>query len=165
MKRQRIERNIPEYPLFHHREIDELSYFQGLKYGRAEPWSPARTGAAGEPAPTVSFHPAGHVLGSAGLRVAHGRESLFYTGDVCFHNQTLSPKADFTDTHSDVLILETTRGATERPPGLRGKPSCNGSSPPSAKAWNRAGCWCRCLPWAGRRKCWPLLLWRWRLGN
>ena len=119
MKRQRTERNIPDYPLFHHNEVDEFSYlFQGFKYGKPEPWSPVRPSTADEPAPTVSFHPAGHVLGSAGLRVAHGRESLFYTGDVCFHDQTLSPKADFSGTQSDVLILETTRGATEMPAGF-----------------------------------------------
>ena len=79
MKRQRTERNIPDYPLFHHNEVDEFSYlFQGFKYGKPEPWSPVRPSTADEPAPTVSFHPAGHVLGSAGLRVAHGRESLLH---------------------------------------------------------------------------------------
>ena len=41
MKRQRTERNIPDYPLFHHNEVDEFSYlFQGFKYGKPEPWSP-----------------------------------------------------------------------------------------------------------------------------
>ena len=63
MKRQRTERNIPDYPLFHHNEVDEFSYlFQGFKYGKPEPWSPVRPSTADEPAPTVSFHPAGHVL-------------------------------------------------------------------------------------------------------
>ena len=43
MKRQRTERNIPDYPLFHHNEVDEFSYlFQGFKYGKPEPWSPVR---------------------------------------------------------------------------------------------------------------------------
>ncbi len=116
MKRQRIEQNILDYPLFHHNEVDEISYlFQGFKYGNEAPWGVAPSGASIHPAPTVSFHPAGHVLGSAGVRVVHGRETLFYTGDVCFHDQTLSPRADFSGTDAEVLILETTRGATVTP--------------------------------------------------
>jgi Cft2 family RNA processing exonuclease len=114
MKRQREERGIAEYPLYHHREIDELSYlFQGFQYGHVEPWGSFDSENPTAPSPTVSFHHAGHVLGSAGLRVAHGRESLFFTGDVCFHDQTLTPKADFEGVRADVLILETTRGGTE----------------------------------------------------
>ena len=119
MKRQRAERGIMEYPLYHHRELDELSYlFQGFRYGRVEPWGEMATASPTTAAPTVSFHPAGHVLGAAGLRVAHGRESLFYSGDVCFHDQTLTPKADFGNVQADVLILETTRGDTELPAGF-----------------------------------------------
>ena len=119
MKRQREERGIAEYPLYHHREIDELSYlFQGFQYGHVEPWGSFDSENPTAPSPTVSFHHAGHVLGSAGLRVAHGRESLFFTGDVCFHDQTLTPKANFEGVQADVLILETTRGATETPAGF-----------------------------------------------
>ena len=116
MKRQREERGIADYPLYHHREIDELSYlFQGFRYGHVESWGSVDSKNPSEPSPTVSFHHAGHVLGSAGLRVEHHRESLFFTGDVCFHDQTLTPKADFDGIQADVLILETTRGATETP--------------------------------------------------
>ena len=117
MKRQRVEQGIDEYPLFHHGEVDELSYlFQGFKYGKAEPWGVVSPKTSGSCSPTVSFHHAGHVLGSAGLRVAYEKESLFYTGDVCFHDQTLSPKADFEGISADVLLMETTRGSTETPP-------------------------------------------------
>ncbi len=117
MKRQRAEKGILDYPLFHHGEVDELSYlFQGFKYGKVEPWGALSPKTSGSSSPTVSFHHAGHVLGSAGLRVAHEKESLFYTGDVCFHNQTLSPKADFEGISADVLLMETTRGSTETPP-------------------------------------------------
>ena len=117
MKRQRAEKGILDYPLFHHGEVDELSYlFQGFKYGKVEPWGVLSPKTSGSSSPTVSFHHAGHVLGLAGLRVAHEKESLFYTGDVCFHNQTLSPKADFEGISADVLLMETTRGSTETPP-------------------------------------------------
>ena len=117
MKRQRSEKGILDYPLFQHGEVDELSYlFQGFKYGKVEPWGVLSPKTSGSSSPTVSFHHAGHVLGSAGLRVAHEKESLFYTGDVCFHNQTLSPRADFEGISADVLLMETTRGSTETPP-------------------------------------------------
>ncbi len=119
MKRQRVEQGIAEYPLYHHGEVDELSYlFQGFKYGKAEPWGVVSPKTSGSSSPTVSFHHAGHVLGSAGLRVAYEKESLFYTGDVCFHDQTLSPKADFEGISADVLLMETTRGSTETPTGF-----------------------------------------------
>ena len=119
MKRQREERGIMEYPLYNHRELDELSYlFQGFRYGHSEPWGEMSTPSPTTPAPTLSFHRAGHVLGAAGMRVAHGHESLFYSGDVCFHDQTLTPRADFGNVQADVLILETTRGDTEMPAGF-----------------------------------------------
>ncbi len=118
MKRQRVEQGIADYPLYHHREVDELSYlFQGFRYGQEEPWGAFPTAPA-DAAPTISFHHAGHVLGSAGIRLAHGRESLFYSGDICFHDQTLTPQADFDGVQANTLILETTRGATETPPGF-----------------------------------------------
>ena len=119
MKRQRVEQGISDYPLYHHGEVDELSYlFQGFKYGKVEPWGVIPPITSGSDSPTISFHHAGHVLGSAGLRIAHEKESLFYTGDVCFHNQTLSPKADFEGISADLLLMEATRGSTETPAGF-----------------------------------------------
>jgi predicted metal-dependent RNase len=38
------------------------------------------------------------------------KETLFYTGDVCFHDQTLLRAARYADVKADVLIMETTRG-------------------------------------------------------
>ena len=119
MKRQRTEQGITDYPLYNHGEVDELSYlFQGIKYGKGEPWGVVSKKTASSSSPTVSFHHAGHVLGSAGLRVTHEKESLFYTGDVCFHDQTLSPEADFEGVTADILLLETTRGSTQTPDGF-----------------------------------------------
>jgi Cft2 family RNA processing exonuclease len=37
-------------------------------------------------------------------------ETLFYTGDVCFHDQTILKRARFEDITCDVMIMETTRG-------------------------------------------------------
>ena len=38
------------------------------------------------------------------------KETLFFTGDVCFHDQTILRAARFEDVKADVLIMETTRG-------------------------------------------------------
>ena len=46
------------------------------------------------------------------------KETLFYTGDVCFHDQTILRKARFEDVKADVLIMETTRGNRALPPGF-----------------------------------------------
>jgi Cft2 family RNA processing exonuclease len=48
------------------------------------------------------------------VRAAH--ETLFYSGDVSFRDQTLLKGARFEDVETDVLILETTRGGRETPP-------------------------------------------------
>ena len=116
MKRQRSELGIPDYPLYRHGEVDEISYlFQGVKYGKVEPWGTITADNVGQSLPSISFLRAGHVLGAAGLQIAHQRESLFYTGDVCFHNQTLTPGADLGSADSDVLLMEATRGSTVVP--------------------------------------------------
>ena len=70
------------------------------------------------PSPTLEFFDAGHTLGSAGMMVRGKKETLFYTGDVCFHDQTILRAARFEDVKADVLIMETTRGNRAVPPGF-----------------------------------------------
>ncbi|HVZ18681.1 MAG TPA: MBL fold metallo-hydrolase, partial [Terriglobales bacterium] len=109
MKRQRDEMGIREYPLFTHDEVDEIApLFQGFKYNREIDWASFPSKRTFEP--TLEFFDAGHALGSAGLMIRGSQQSLFYTGDVCFHDQTLLRRARFEDVHADVLIMETTRG-------------------------------------------------------
>jgi len=50
---------------------------------------------AGFISPTLEFYDAGHTLGSAGIMVRGRKETLFYTGDVCFHDQTILRGARF----------------------------------------------------------------------
>jgi len=117
MKRQRDELGIKEYPLFTHGEVDEIApLFQGFKYNRQVDWAAFRKGRAGFLSSSLEFYDAGHALGSAGISVRGQRETLFYTGDVCFHDQTILRKARFEDVKADVLIMETTRGNRELPP-------------------------------------------------
>lgn len=114
MKRQREELGINEYPMFSHREVDEIApVFQGYRYNREIEWAAFDELGKGEASPTLEFHDAGHALGSAGIMVRGERESLFYTGDVCFRDQTILRGARFEDVKADVLIMETTRGNRE----------------------------------------------------
>lgn len=119
MVRQRDELGVREYPLYTHDEVDELApQFQGFKYNREIEWAAFHKTRAGRPSPTLEFFDAGHTLGSAGILIRGKKETLFYTGDVCFHDQTLSRAARFEDVEADVMIMETTRGNRTVPPGF-----------------------------------------------
>ena len=111
MTRQRDELGIREYPLYTHDELDEIApHFQGFKYNREVEWQAYHKVRAGLPSPTLEFFDAGHTLGSAGILLRGKKETMFYTGDVCFHDQTILKGARFEDVKADVLIMETTRG-------------------------------------------------------
>ncbi len=111
MTRQRDEMGIREYPLFTHDEVDDIApLFQGFRYNREIDWAAFDKTRAGRPSPTLEFFDAGHALGSTGILVRGKKQSVFYTGDVCFHDQTILKKAQFDGVHADVLVMETTRG-------------------------------------------------------
>jgi Cft2 family RNA processing exonuclease len=117
MTRQRDEMGIKEYPLYSHDELDDIApLFQGFQYNREVEWAAYHKTRAGVPSPTLEFFDAGHALGSAGIMVRGNRETLFYTGDVSFRDQTILKGARFVDVKADVLIMETTRGNREVPP-------------------------------------------------
>jgi Cft2 family RNA processing exonuclease len=119
MTRQRDELGIREYPLYTHDQVDDIApYFQGFKCNREVEWGSFKKSRTGLPSPTLEFFEAGHTLGSAGVLLRGKSETLFYTGDVCFHDQTLLKSARFDDVKADVLIMETTRGNREVPPGF-----------------------------------------------
>jgi Cft2 family RNA processing exonuclease len=117
MLKQKAEKGIAEYPLFTHRELDQLvKVWQACGLERS--WSPR-----GYPDPeqeplTFRFYAAGHILGSVGTALTHRGRTIFYTGDVNFTDQTLLRGADFPREGIDVLITETTRGSQPRPEGF-----------------------------------------------
>lgn len=123
MVRQRDECGIREYPLYTHDEVDEIApIFQGFKYNREIEWAAFhKTRGGNNYSPTLEFFDAGHTLGSAGILIRGKKETLFYTGDVCFHDQTILRRARFENVKADVLIMETTRGNREVPPDLTRK--------------------------------------------
>lgn len=119
MARQREELGVREYPLYSHDEVDEIApLFQGFRYNREIEWAAFHKLRAGVHSPTLEFFDAGHTLGAAGMMVRGKKETLFYTGDVCFHDQTLQRGARFEDVEADVLVLETTRGNRATPKGF-----------------------------------------------
>src|SRR6266699_2227258 len=119
MKRQRDELGIREYPLYSHDEVDDIApRFQGFRYQRQVDWAAFHKARAGFRSPTLEFYDAGHALGSAGILVRGQKQTLFFTGDVCFHDQTILKSAQFQGVKADVLIMETTRGNRALPPGF-----------------------------------------------
>jgi Cft2 family RNA processing exonuclease len=112
MMRQKEEESIPDYPLFTHEEIDRCAKrLTGLPFGHAKHFRGARDDIE------IIFHPAGHVAGAAGVEIHHKHRHLFFTGDVLFENQRTLAGAKFPLGHFDTLVMETTRGTTERPAG------------------------------------------------
>jgi Cft2 family RNA processing exonuclease len=112
MMRQREENNIPDYPLFTHEDIDRCSRrLTGLPFGHAKHFRGAKDDIE------IIFHAAGHVAGAAGVEIKHKHRHIFFTGDVLFEAQRTVPAAKFPAGHFDTIVMETTRGTTERPLG------------------------------------------------
>jgi Cft2 family RNA processing exonuclease len=117
MLKQKAEKGIAEFPLFTHRELDQLvRAWQAC--GLERPWSLRGYPDPVDEALSFQFHDAGHILGSVGTSLHHCGRMIFYTGDVNFSDQTLLRAADFPRRDIDVLITETTRGTQPRPEGF-----------------------------------------------
>jgi Cft2 family RNA processing exonuclease len=111
MCKQREEHNVKEYPLFHPTDIDNLSNaFIPMNYNRPIVLKKEKESLE------VTFFPAGHVLGASGVQVMYKHRKIFFTGDVLFRNQETLDGARFPKHQIDSLIIETTRGNTERNP-------------------------------------------------
>jgi Cft2 family RNA processing exonuclease len=118
-QREEIDRAVAGlYPLFTHRETDRAS--------ERWRWCPLRQriSIAGERAPkrekdalTFEFFDAGHVLGSSGIVLRADGQTVFYTGDVNFDDQTIMEAAVFPASKIDILIMECTRGDHAKPAG------------------------------------------------
>jgi len=109
MLRQREDQDIPDYPLFTHEEIDRISRrLTGIPFGQVKKFRGMKDEIE------VMLHPAGHVAGAAAVEIRHKHRSIFFTGDVLFENQRTLPGAKFPAGHFDTIVMETTRGTTER---------------------------------------------------
>jgi Cft2 family RNA processing exonuclease len=141
MTRQRDELGLKDYPLYTHDEVDDLApVFQGIRYNRELEWAAYEKSKAGFLSPSLEFYDAGHTLGSAGVMLRGRKETLFYTGDVCFHDQTLLRAARFGDVKADVLIMETTRGDRVVPSGVTRATEMERLTAAILRALKRKGC-------------------------
>lgn len=116
---RRREQGHKDYPLFTHREATNcikrfhpvpLRHKFNLLGERLKPDEPCEL--------SFQFHDAGHILGSVSVLIESQGERLLYTGDINFKDQTLMSGAKFPAEKLDVVIIESTRGATPEPPGF-----------------------------------------------
>jgi Cft2 family RNA processing exonuclease len=141
MSRQREELGIREYPLYSHDEVDDMApLFQGFKYNREIEWAAFHKTRAGFSSPTLEFYDAGHALGSAGIMVRGKKQTVFFTGDVSFRDQTILKGARFEDVKADVLIMETTRGNRATPPNFTREAEIERLSAAILDVLKRKGC-------------------------
>ncbi len=118
MMRQQEQLGLVDPPLYSHRGIEMAS-----RHWRNCPLEHPLTldgerAAKDQDEPTVTFHDAGHILGSAGVMIHAERKKFFYTGDVNFEDQTIQTGARFPEEAIDVLVMETTRGDAVSPVGF-----------------------------------------------
>lgn len=113
MKLQRDEFGVKEYPLYNQGDVEDLERnILPMAFGKS------RTLRKGNEDITITFYSAGHVVGASSILIEYKHQKLFYTGDVCFRNQRTLPGAKWPKGKVDVVITETTRGSTERKPGV-----------------------------------------------
>src|SRR5882757_2401508 len=113
MLREKEEKNIPDYPLFTHEEIDRVApRMYPLAFNSPKKFAGARDEIE------FTLHPAGHVPGAAGIEIHHKHRRIFFTGDVLFQVQRILAGAKFPTGKFDTLVTETTHGATEKAPGI-----------------------------------------------
>ncbi|KAF0094003.1 MAG: beta-lactamase domain-containing protein [Puniceicoccaceae bacterium 5H] len=113
MVRQREENGVRDYPLYRRQEIEQMT-------GRIFPLAPDNPrffSSLDGDTMTLTYHHAGHIPGAAGFTLEYHHRKIFFTGDVLFDDMQTLPGATFPREQVDTLVLETTRGASGRPPG------------------------------------------------
>jgi len=60
----------------------------------------------------ITFHSAGHIMGSAMTMVEEGRKKVLYSGDICMRKTRVLDPCE-RGLHADTLIMENTYGARE----------------------------------------------------
>src|SRR6266700_3247808 len=116
MTRQREEIGEMAYPLFTHRETDRASErWQWCPLRQRISITGERASQRETEALTFEFFDAGHVLGSTGILMRAEGQTIFYSGDVNFDDQTIMEAAIFPEEKIDALIMECTRGDHAKP--------------------------------------------------
>jgi Cft2 family RNA processing exonuclease len=110
MERQRAELGIADYPLYSYRDITTC----GRQVIGLIPGQPRHFESPTGDRITFSLHPSGHIPGAMGILLDYHHRRIFHTGDVLFDKTILLDGAAFPKGQMDTVILETTRGLTER---------------------------------------------------
>jgi Cft2 family RNA processing exonuclease len=140
MTREREEVGVL-YPLFTHRETARATdRCQHCPLG--QPFTVDGERSPARPNDELSFEycDAGHVLGAAGILLRAEGRTIFYTGDVNFHDQTLTSGAVFPESGIDVLIIETTRGDSPLPESFSREAEERRFAAAIGRAFARGGC-------------------------
>lgn len=141
MTRQREELGVMLYPLFTHRETDRAAdMWQSCPLGQPVTISGERARSDESGVLTFQFFDAGHVLGSSGVFLRGNSQTVFYTGDVNFDDQTVMQTAVFPEDGVDILIMECTRGDHETPPGWTRQGEEERLVQALTQAFDRGGC-------------------------
>lgn len=112
MQRQRESENRADAVLFSH---DDVEWGASRFFGQA--FRQVRRVTKGGDTLEVSLHPAGHVAGAAAVEFGYKHRRLLVSGDVLFTPQETIGGAQLPEGVFDTVVVETTRGATEREPG------------------------------------------------
>ncbi len=109
MKRQRSELNLPELPLYGNSDLTEL-----FKRMQVVPLGNPLLLEKEDSSIEILAHHAGHVAGAVSFELNCSGERVFFTGDLLFNDLRTLDGARLPNGPLDLLIMETTRGATER---------------------------------------------------
>lgn len=113
MMRQKVELGIAEYPLFTRSEVERLTpRMFPLHFDH-----PRFFGASDGSRLALTLHRSGHIPGAAAVTLEYNHERILFSGDVLFTPQRILGGAQIPRDAVDTLVLETTRGATERHAG------------------------------------------------
>jgi len=112
MKRQRSELNLPELPLYGRSDLTNLyDRMEVLPLGE-----PLIFEKQGKEIEITAYH-AGHVAGAVSFDLFYEGKHTFFTGDVLFNDLRTLDGAQLPSKPVDTLVMETTRGLSERPAG------------------------------------------------
>ena len=112
MKRQRNDLNIPELPFYGRTDLRSL-YERMKTLSIRQPFTLEKDGRS----ITVTLHHAGHVAGAVSVEIQSAKEKVFFTGDILFEDQRTLDGAEPLNKKVDTLVMETTRGLSQRDQG------------------------------------------------
>ncbi len=107
-----LRREFPDEEIYSHEEADLL--IQSIDYkSYNEKFLIKGFNTSESDSVEVEFFEAGHILGSAGILLRYQNKKIFFTGDINLSSQSLLTGANLPKEKIDILITESTYGATD----------------------------------------------------